>query len=408
MDTMIKPTGKRWAVLLVIFLGCVIGSFSQFVTSAFGGYLMNDIGLTTSQFGAITMCPMLAGIIFSIPAGTFADKKGVRLSVFVAGIVAIAGSALRITSTSFAMLMLSSFMLGFLPVFISANSAKLISEWFPDKELCLAMGIFMAGGGAGNAIAQAITAYFGTFRIACIVTLVLMVISYVLFLAVASDRPKGATPPPADVPISKTIGNVLKLKHIWVIGLTMICFMVGNMTVSIYLTTALTTKGIVVTTAGFVTSAFAIGIMIGTIFGGAVILKIGKGKFRVPSLIVGIIGGICIYTGWMFASPVLTGLLMFIGALCCGALVPISMSAMVNIPGMKPEYMGAAGGYANTMRFLAAFIFPSYIIAPIAGTNYNVFMIFAAVAVVLFGVFTLGLPEVFKTSAPRCGKLDNE
>ena len=58
MDEKKIVTGKRWAVLLVIFIGCVVGSFSQFVTSAFGGYLMNDLGLSTSQFGAITMCPM--------------------------------------------------------------------------------------------------------------------------------------------------------------------------------------------------------------------------------------------------------------------------------------------------------------------------------------------------------------
>ncbi len=396
MDTMAKPTGRRWAVLLVIFIGCDVGAFAQFVTTAFGGYLMNDLGLSTSQFGAITMSPMFTGILFSILAGIFADKKGVRISVFVAGIIAIAGAALRITATSYEMLMISSFLLGFLAVFISANSVKLISEWFPKKELSIAMGVFMSGGGIGNALAQAITAYFGTFRNACIVTLVLMVISYVLFLIIASDRPAGATPPPADVPISQTIGNVLKLKHIWVIGLTMICFMVANMTISIYLTTALTTKGIAVTTAGLVTSVFAIGVMIGTIFGGAVILKIGKGKFRTISLIVGIVGGILLYVGWMIASPTTTAVLMFFGGMCCGALVPISMSAMVYIPGMKPEYMGAAGGYANTMRFLAAFVFPSYIIAPIAGSNYNVFMLFAAVAVVLFGVFTLGLPEVFK------------
>lgn len=395
MDPMVKPTGKRWAILFVIFIGCVVGSFAQFVTTAFGGYLMNDLGLSTSQFGAITMCPMLTGILFSIFAGTLADKKGVRFSVFIAGIIGIIGAALRIISTSYAMLMISSFLLGFLPVFISSNSAKLISEWFPKKEISLAMGIFMAGGGAGNAIAQGITAYFGTFYAACVVTLIMMVIAYVLFLVVASDRPEGAAPPPADLPVSKTIGSVLKLKHIWIIGLTMICFMVGNMTVSIYLTTALTTRGVPVTTAGFVTSAFAIGIMLGTIFGGTVILKIGKGKFRIPSLIVGIIGGVCIYVGWMLASPAITAVFMFIGALCCGALVPVSMSAMIYIPGMKPEYMGAAGGYANMMRFFAAFVFPSYIIAPIAGSNYNVFMMFAAVAVVLFGVFTMGLPEVF-------------
>lgn len=404
MDKMTKPTGKRWAILLVIFIGCVVGSFSQFVTSAFGGYLMTDIGLTMSQFGAITMCPMLTGIIFSIPAGTFADKKGVRLSIFIAGFIAIVGTALRITSTTYIMLMLSSFMLGFLPVFISANSAKLISEWFPEKELSIAMGIFMAGGGAGNAIAQAITVYFGTFRMACIITLVMMIIAYVLFLVVASDRPKGATPPPADVPITKNIASVLKLKHVWVIGFSMICFMVCNMTVSIYLITALTARGIAATTAGFITSVFAIGIMVGTIFGGVIILKIGKGKFRIPSLIVGIIGGISLYGGWLMTSSMAMAVLFFIGALCCGALVPVSMSALVCIPGMKPVYMGAAGGYANTMRFLTAFIFPAYIIAPIAGSNFNIYIIVAAVAIVLFGVFIMGLPEVFSKNTAKQGE----
>lgn len=389
---------KRWAILLVVFCGCFMGSFSQFVTSAFGVYLMSPegLGLTTSQFGAITMCPMLTGIIFSIPAGTIADKKGVRMSVAIAGGVAIVGTALRITAASYASVMLASFLLGFLPVFVSANSAKLVAEWFPAKELPLAMGIFMGAGGAGNAVAQAITAYFGTFKNACIATLVLTIVVYILFIAIASDRPKGATPPPSDVPISQTIGSLLKLKHVWVIGLTMICFMVGNMTVSIYMTTALTTRGVAVTSAGFVTSAFATGIMLGSIFGGAVILKLGRGKFRMISLIVGIVGGICIYGGWMLANPVPTAVLLFLGALCCGALVPISMSALPYLPGMKGEYMGAAGGYANTMRFLAAFIIPSYIIAPIAGTNYNIFMAFAAGAVVLFGVFTLLLPEVFE------------
>lgn len=396
MNTMVKPTARRWAVLVVIFIGCDVGAFAQFATTAFGGYLMNDLGLSTSQFGAITMCPMFTGILFSILAGILADKKGVRFSVFIAGIIAIAGAALRIPATSYATLMISSFLLGFLAVFISSNAVKLISEWFPKNELSIAMGVFMSGGGIGNALAQAVTVYFGSFRNACIVSLAVMVVAFVLFMIVATDRPKGATPPPADVPISKTIGSVLKLKHIWIIGLTMICFMVANMTVSIYLTTALTTKGIAVTTAGFVTSAFAIGIMIGTIFGGAAILKIGKGKFRMLSLTIGIVGGILLYLGWMIASPVITGVLMFIGGMFCGALVPVSMSAMVYIPGMKCEYMGAAGGYANTMRFLAAFVFPSYIIAPIAGTNYNIFMLFAAAAVVLFGIFMLGLPEVFK------------
>ena len=77
MDINTNPSPKRWAVLAVVFFGCFMGAFTQFVTTAFGGYLMGDLGLSTSQFSAITMCPMLTGIFFSIPAGTLADKYGV-------------------------------------------------------------------------------------------------------------------------------------------------------------------------------------------------------------------------------------------------------------------------------------------------------------------------------------------
>ena len=302
MDPKVKPTGKRWAVLFVIFLGCVVGSFSQFVTTAFGGYLMDEIGLSTSQFGAITMCPMLTGIIFSIFAGTIADKKGVRFSVFVAGLIGIAGAALRIISASYAMLMISSFLLGFLPVFISSNSAKLISEWFPKRDISIAMGIFMAGGGAGNAIAQAITAYFGTFHNACVVTLFMMVIAYVLFLVIASDRPKAPLHLRGRAYLSQTIGSNGQAQTYMGYRPYRDLLHGGQ-----YDRFHLPYYGVhhqryLCDYSRFVTSAFATGIMIGTIFGGAVILKIGKGKFRIPSLIVGIIGGICVYVGWMLAS----------------------------------------------------------------------------------------------------------
>ena len=324
-----------------------------------------------------------------------ADRKGVRLAVGIAGAIAIVGAVLRIFAANFGVLFLSMLMVGMLGVFISANAVKLISEWFPPKETNLAMGVFMAGGGAGNAIAQAVVPYFGTFQRAATIAMVLMVIVYILFLVVVSDRPKGAEAPPANVPIRQTMGNLLRLKHIWFIGLAFVMFMVANMLISIFLTTGLEARGIPTTTGGFVTSAFAIGITLGNIFGGAFVLKIGRGKFRVPSLIIGIIGGICLYAGWTIGSLVPTTILMFLGALCCGALVPTVTAAMVYIPGMKPEYMGAAGGYGSTMRFLAAFFVPSYIVAPIVKTNYGGYVGVAAVAVVLFGVFIMLLPEVF-------------
>jgi hypothetical protein len=135
--------------------------------------------------------------------------------------------------------------------------------------------------------------------------------------------------------------------------------------------------------------------MLGSIFGGIFVLKIGKGKFRIPCLVIGIIGGISLYAGWSIGSTAPMAILILIGALCCGSLVPIATAAMVYVPGMKPEYMGAGGGYMNTMRFLAAFFMPSYIIAPVVKTNYGGYIAASAAAIVLFGVLLTFLPEVF-------------
>jgi len=395
LNTAVKYSSYRWVVLAVIFISEVIGAFSQFILAVFGGQLMSTMGISTSQLSAAIMAPMFTGIFFSIVAGIIADRKGVKASFIIAGAIGIVGTLIRIYADSYGILFFSMLLQGFFPVFISSNAAKLIVTWFPEKELGIGMGVFMAGGGAGAALAQAITANFSSFYAACVFTLVSTIIAYVLVIILIKDKPKNYVPmlPPTQEKIK--LGGLWKLPHLWIIGITMVCFMAYNMSVNSFMPTALNLAGMDLAAAGLVTSVFAFGILFGTLFGSIIINKIGRNKFRIPCLIFGVISLLCLYLGWTLKVPMTTSVLYFIGAFCVGSMVPVMMSAMVLIPGMKGEYIGAAGGFMNTARFVAAFVIPSYLFAGIAGSNFNLIFIMTAISGLLMGVFAMFVPEVF-------------
>lgn len=385
----------RWVVLIIIFVSEVIGAFSQFILAVFGGYLINTYGLSTTELSSVIMAPMLTGVFVSIIAGVIADKKGVKASFIIAGAVGIVGTLIRIYADSYGMLFFCMLLQGFFPVFISSNAAKLIVSWFPEKELGIGMGVFMAGGGAGAALAQAVTAGFSSFHSACVFTLIATIIAYILLILLIKDRPANYVEIHPEVKGKVKLGGLWKLPHLWIIGITMVCFMAYNMSVNSFMPTALNIAGMDLPSAGLVTSIFAFGILAGTLSGSVVINKIGRGKFRMPCLIFGILCMVFLYLGWTIKDPVITSVFYFIGAYCLAAMVPVMMSAMVLIPGMKAEYMGAAGGFMNTARFVAAFVIPSYLFAGIAGSNFNLIFIMTAVSGLLMGVFAMFVPEVF-------------
>ena len=58
------------------------------------------------------------------------------------------------------------------------------------------------------------------------------------------------------------------------------------------------------------------------------------------------------------------------------------------------KYAGTAGGFIATLQLAGTVIFPSYIISPIAGTNYGLmFVLFALLDVILCFVAQL-LPKM--------------
>ncbi len=390
--TSLKNQSYSWVVIFMIFIGCFVGAFAQYITAVFGGELMSNFNMGPVELASITTAPMLGGIILSIPAGTLADKIGIRATVTIAGIIGVVGAAMRIFADSYTMLLIASILLGFMPVFISANGAKIAFEWFDGKKLGIAMGIFMAAGTCGNAVAQAVTAHFPTWKFACTATTVLMLIGLVLCALLIRDRPKGATPPPVEH-VMKNMGNCCKLPYMWVIALVMIFVMAYNITACTFMPTALNVNGMPLASAGYVASAFSFGGLFGSIFLPVIHDNLFAKQPRIGCIVYGVAAGGLLLIGWFFQGVLVTGLCGFFGCFFAIGLMSVALTAMGFIPGMKPEYMGAAGGFQNSARFLSACFVPAYVIAAIAGTNYTLLFVMCGVCGILGGISGAIVPD---------------
>ncbi len=391
-STVLKNQTYSWVVLFMVFIGCFAGAFAQYITAVFGGELMENFQIGTVELASITTAPMLGGIILSIPAGTLADKIGIRTTITIAGAIGVIGAVMRIFADSYEMLLIASILLGLMPVFISANGAKLAFEWFDNKKLGLAMGIFMAAGACGTAAAQAVTAHFPTWKFACTATAVLMLISLVLCALLIRDRPKGATPPPAEH-VMKNMVNCCKLPHMWIIGLVMIFVMAYNITACTFMPTALNVNGMPLASAGYVAAAFSFGGLFGSIFLPVIHDNLFAKMPRIGCVFYGAAAGILLLIGYFFQSVVITGICGFFGCFFAIGLMSVMLTAMGFIPGMKAEYMGAAGGFQNSARFLSACFIPAYVIAAIAGTNYLLLFILCGACGILAGIFGALVPD---------------
>ncbi len=121
-----------------------------------------EFGLTDVQLSWIIAVAVLNGAIWRLPAGIAADRIGGR-RVFVAMLLITAVPAYLVSqATSYAMLLVYAFLVGFAGNSFSVGIAW-VSAWWPQSRQGLALGIF----GAGN-VGASVTKFIGPALIAAV------------------------------------------------------------------------------------------------------------------------------------------------------------------------------------------------------------------------------------------------
>ena len=148
-----KLDGLRWWIIGLIFFVTMINYIDRQTISVLAPVITKDLGLTNTDFGAITTWFLLAYTISQAVSGKLYDrignKNGFTFSVALWSIAAI----LHAFASGFTSLSAFRSILGFGEAGNFPGAAKVSAEWFPQRERALAQGIFNSGVALGSIVA---------------------------------------------------------------------------------------------------------------------------------------------------------------------------------------------------------------------------------------------------------------
>lgn len=394
----VKYSNYRWIILAMMFFTCFVVFYAQFQISVLAYKIMPEMKLSSGQMSSIMLAPMLPGVFLAIIGGMLADRWGAKLLISIGYAISIFGAFYRCWANSYVGLFIAMICLGFVGVMLNANVAKMVSSWFPRKQVGTAMGIFGSSGSVATAVSQATTPLFSSISRAYLFAGVVVLVFGLLWVVLVKNNPKGVVAQPA-MPATKYLGTVARNKNIWMVSLGMMFLMGAQMTYAGFLPTGLiSVHGSSPARAGLMASLFTVGALLGSLIIPALSDRLGLIK---PVIIAAaIIGTVSMYGGWFFQGSI-SGALLVIGGFMLGACAPLLMAFPALLPDVGPVYAGSAGGVICTLQMMGGFVIPSMIITPLAGSNFNIIFALACLCCGLIGLIAIFLPELgAKSSLP--------
>ncbi|NLO96545.1 MAG: NarK/NasA family nitrate transporter [Peptococcaceae bacterium] len=387
------PSPYRWVILLLVGFSSMIGGFSQYQMSALAFRIIPQFELSTVQFSSLVTAPMLLAVFASLPAGALGDRFGVKKVVSVGAVISVMGNFYRVIADSYWELFISMVLLTLCMTLINANFAKYLGLWFPKKQLGVAVGIYYLLCMSGATISLALTAaLFDSVYDAFLTPAVIMLVLTVLWIVLAKNKPPGAEDLPV-MPVLKYVRVAAKSRNVWITGLATAFAMGSMVTMMTYLPTAFTTvKGIDPSEAGFLTSLFTFGTLVGSLVLTVLCDKLGVMKAFIIVITLG--GTAALYLSWILPEGVIVWILLVIAGFLAGSSMPILFTIPIRLKEIGPVYAGSAGGIVSTIQMLGGFFLPTFVIGKIAGNNYNLLFNLGCLSFLFIVVFTLFLPEL--------------
>ena len=157
--------------------------------------LVAELGLGYAQVGSLIGLYMLPGAVFAPAGGVLGQRYGERRVVLVGLALMAAGAVVTATSHGFAQAAAGRLAAGVGAVLMNILLAKMVADWFAEREMSTAMAVMLTSWPVGLGIAAAtfggIAADWG-WRAVIHLTAVAAGVGLVLMLALYRDPPRRA------------------------------------------------------------------------------------------------------------------------------------------------------------------------------------------------------------------------
>jgi len=227
---MIHGANYRWFVLALAGLTATLAvAMPSMAMPVLFSEMSEDLGLTLVQIGTIWGTVSLAGLLTGLAGGAIGDRFGTQRTLAVGCLMLGLTGALRGFSNSFATLASTVFLSGLVGMVVPMSLHKACGVWFSGRHLGLANGVVSGGMAFGSMIGSMISAtvlspWLGGWRYVLFFyggVVAFMSVPWALTRAApgegARSSPDGGTPS-----LLQALSRVARLRHVWLLGVTML------------------------------------------------------------------------------------------------------------------------------------------------------------------------------------------
>jgi MFS family permease len=132
----------RWVALAVLTTARVSMGFQFQSLASAAPILVRDLGLGFADVGFLVGLYMLPGIALAVPGGWLGERLGDRRVVVIGLGLMVLGGVLAGLAPSYPLLVTGRALSGIGGVLLNVLMSKMVTDWFVEHELVLAMAIF--------------------------------------------------------------------------------------------------------------------------------------------------------------------------------------------------------------------------------------------------------------------------
>ncbi|MFC1871972.1 nitrate/nitrite transporter [Chloroflexota bacterium] len=355
-------TTNKWYVFVLAGLtqALAIGMAESCMPVLFAE-IAEDLNLSLVQIGTVWGIVPLGSVTILFIGGFLCDRFGVKRTIITVCFLAGITGAMRGLSSGFGSLVAFSFFFGVCSALIPLGLTKASRIWFPSNQLGLATSAIMTGGGIGSATAAMISATFlspllGGWRSVLFLYGAISVLLGIIWLVTIKDnQQERLTRAKTNIPFSEEILHVLRIRAVWLLGITVFTYVGGMRAIEGYLPIYLRESGWTAVNADGAVAVLALTATAGAIPLALLSDRIGRRKFvTVPAVLIAIVCAALLST---VTNAVVWGIVMIL-AIFRQATIALTVTMCMETEGVGVEHGGMAIGLIYTIQRMGVFMAP--------------------------------------------------
>ncbi len=347
-------------LVLIALTGTFVTAMPYICMPVLFDEIARDIGLNVVEIGTVWGMGNLAGIVVSFLGGIIGDRFSTKWLMGICCVLVGITGAMRGFSDSFMFLSVTMFLNGIVRLVIPVNITRTTGLWFKGKNLGMAMGVAAMGMGLGLAIGPMISAtimspLLGGWRNVLFLYGGISVFFGLLWMVLGKNPPAHNSEQIAHEPLLLTLKKLIRMKSVWIIGLTLMLRTASMMGMSGYLALYLRGQGWAATAADSTLSSFYI---ISTIC----VVPLTTLSDRIGSRKLILFLGMLTNTIALGILPLVDGgavlALMLLAGMFMDGYMALNTTILMETKGIEPRYSGAALGIIFTISNIGNVISP--------------------------------------------------